>query len=134
MNPLMKKALFVAGFVVATLVLPMIVLLIFVDASMNISAYFIVYGLIIFSILGYVIVSVRNMEKKLEDTLDEIKMQNAAIAHKLTNFDGVQQSNNAKVVTDGATIKSTANIPLNPAEPLVAPTKKVTADEFNDFK
>lgn len=134
MNPLMKKALFVAGFVAATLVLPMIVLLIFVDASMNISAYFIVYGLIIFSILGYVIVSVRNMEKKLEDTLDEIKMQNAAIAHKLTNFDGVQQSNNAKVVTDGATIKSTANIPLNPAEPLVAPTKKVTADEFNDFK
>ena len=134
MNPMLKKALLVAAFVLATLIVPMFILLIFVDASMNISAYFIVYGLIIFSILGYVIVSVRNMEKKLEDTLEEIKMQNAAIAHKLTNYDVGQQSYDAKAVTDGASIKSTASIPLNPAEPLVAPTQKVTADEFNDFK
>ena len=131
---MLKKALLVAAFVLATLIVPMFILLIFVDASMNISAYFIVYGLIIFSVLGYVIVSVRNMEKKLEDTLEEIKMQNAAIAHKLTNYDVGHQSNDAKAVTDGASIKSTASIPLNPAEPLVAPTKKVTADEFNDFK
>ena len=134
MNPLMKKALFVVAFVLGTLIIPMIILLIFADATTNFSAYVIVYGLIIFGILGYVVGSVRNMEKKLEETMDEIKMQNAAIAHKLTNYDGGQQSNAAKAVTDSANIKTSASIPLNPAEPLVVPTKKVKVEDFNDFK
>lgn len=140
MNPILKKTLLIAAFVLATLVAPMLFLLIFFDSSTHFSAYVIVYGLIIFSILGYVIISVRNMEKKLEDTMEEIKMQNAAIAHKLTNNENtfnahaVQQGTPSKAVNEGTIKNNSANIPLNPAEPLVMPEKKIADDTFNDFK
>ena len=143
MSFILKKIIFVIAFVLLTLVLPCILLLLFVDSSKSFSIYVITYGVIIFAVLGYIIASVRNMEKKLEETMEEIKMQNAAIAYKLTNVDNelsltpapqqpiVQEVKEEPVV-------DTKNIPLNPAEPLVVPTEKktekVTDDGFDDFK
>ena len=131
MISIIKKIGFVVAFVLVTLVLPCVVLLFFVDAAQNFAAYVITYGVIIFAILGYVIVSVRDMEKKLEETMEEIKMQNAAIAYKLTNAGGdtvaeqmvlknpVSPLADANPVAESST--ATATVPLNPAEPLVIP-------------
>ena len=140
MNSLMKKTIFVVAFVLATLVLPGILLLLFVDAAQSFSIYVIAYGVIIFAILGYIVACVRNMEKKIEETMDEIKMQNAAIAYKLTK--GNVELNNsvgqpASMVTETPVVNK-SNVPLNPAEPLVMPEVKVDAkasdDGFDDFK
>lgn len=143
MSFILKKLIFVIAFVLLTLVLPCVLLLLFVDSANGFSVYVITYGVIIFAVLGYVVASVRNMEKKLEDTMEEIKMQNAAIAYKLTNVDNeiaptpapqqpIVQENKEEPVVD------TSNVPLNPAEPLVMPTEKKTGkvadDGFDDFK
>ncbi len=141
MNSIMKKIIFVIVFVLLTLVLPGFLLLMFVDSSQNFSAYVVTYGVVLFAIFGYIAASVRNMEKKLEETMEEIKMQNAAIAYKLSNSDfelsNAPQQAVAPVVTEEAII-DTASIPLNPAEPLVMPTEKKTEktadDGFDDFK
>lgn len=157
MSSILKKLIFVVVFVLVTLVLPCILLLLFVDAANGFSVYVITYGAIIFAILGYVIASVRSMEKKLEDTMEEIKMQNAAIAYKLTNVDNemapppapqqplVPEVTEVKEIKEEpAPVVDTSNIPLNPAEPLVMPTEKkaekvekvekVADDGFDDFK
>ena len=145
MISVVKKLLFVLAFVLVTLVLPCILLLLFVDASNNFSVYVITYGVIIFAILGYIIASVRGMEKKLEETMEEIKMQNAAIAYKLTNADNEtapppapQQPAAEEVKEEPASAVDTSNIPLNPAEPLVITSEKkaekVADDGFDDFK
>lgn len=141
MNALMKKFVFVIAFVLLTLILPGILLLLFVDASQNFSVYVVAYGVIIFAILGYIVASVRNMDKKIEETMEEIKMQNAAIAYKLTNADneGVPAPVQQPIVNvPEEKVVNTANIPLNPADPLVMPsvkaTPKIPDDGFDDFK
>lgn len=143
MNSILKRLVFVVIFVLATLVLPCVLLLLFVDSANGFSVYVITYGVIIFAVLGYVVAGVRNMEKKLEDTMEEIKMQNAAIAYKLTNVDNeiaptpVPQQPIVQEIKEEPVV-DTSNIPLNPAEPLVMPTEKktgkVTDDGFDDFK
>ena len=147
MNPILKKVLFVIGFVLVTLVLPAVLLLMFVDATEGFSFYVITYGVILFAIFGYVIISVRNMEKKIDETMEEIKMQNAAIAYKLSNSSLAaveeHQSYYTPVVNKEVSVAAevpvdTSNIPLNPAEPLVMPkvkkVVKVSDDGFDDFK
>lgn len=146
MISIIKKIAFVIVFVLITLVLPCVVLLMFIDAAQNFAAYVITYGAIIFAILGYIIVSVHNMEKKLDETMEEIKMQNAAIAYKLTNVDNElavsqvpqQQPIVVPQVTKDEPVVDISNIPLNPAEPLVMPNvkkaEKVADDGFDDFK
>lgn len=143
MNPILKKVLFVVCFILATLVLPAFILLLFVDASQNFAVYVIAFGIIIFAILGYIVSCVREMEKKIESTMDEIKMQNAAIAYKLSNNMNEFSAPVAQPVQPQpeapaqAPAVDTASIPLNPAEPLVAPVKKtvkVADDGFDDFK
>lgn len=141
MNSLLKKIIFIIAFVLLTLILPGVLLLMFVDATQGFSVFVIAYGIIIFAILGYVIASIRDMEKKLEETMEEIKMQNAAIAYKLTNNDS-EPVNAPQQPVINATVEetpvSTTNIPLNPAEPLVMPTQKTVEktvdDGFDDFK
>lgn len=143
MSSILKKLIFVIAFVLLTLVLPCVLLLLFVDSANGFSVYVITYGVIIFAVLGYVVASVRNMEKKLEETMEEIKMQNAAIAYKLTNVDNEIASTPAPQQPIVQEIKEepvvdTSNVPLNPAEPLVMPTekktRKVADDGFDDFK
>lgn len=143
MNAIFKRLLFVIAFVLLTLFLPSIILLMFFDASTSFSVYVIVYGIVIFGIWGYVISSIRNVEKKIDETMNEIKMQNAAIAYKLTNADNqvvpatVQEPKIDAVVKENAI--NTNNIPLNPPDPLVMPEEnkvatKTVDDGFDDFK
>lgn len=144
MNPILKKIIFVIGFILATLVLPAVILLLFVDAAQGFSVYVITFGVIIFGVLGYIVSSVRDMEKKVETTMKEIKMQNAAIAYKLSsNMDelnvAVPQAAAPQVAEPvQQPAPASTNIPLNPSEPLVMPTVKKTVkasdDGFDDFK
>ena len=144
MNPILKKIIFVIGFILATLVLPAVILLSFVDAAQGFSVYVITFGVIIFGVLGYIVSSVRDMEKKVETTMKEIKMQNAAIAYKLSsNMDelnvAVPQAAAPQVAEPvQQPAPASTNIPLNPSEPLVMPTVKKTVkasdDGFDDFK
>ena len=144
MNPIFKKIIFVIGFILATLVLPAVILLLFVDAAQGFSVYVITFGVIIFGVLGYIVSSVREMEKKVETTMEEIKMQNAAIAYKLSN--NMDELNVAVPQAAAPQVAepvqqpapASTNIPLNPSEPLVMPTVKKTVkvsdDGFDDFK
>lgn len=141
MKAILKRLLFIVAFVLFTLFLPGIILLMFFDASTSFSVYVIIYGIVIFGILGYIISSLRNMEKKIYETMDEIKMQNAAIAYKLTNVDNfsnqIPVEQPVAAYTEEKAI-NTSNIPLNPADPLVMPTEKTAQktidDGFDDFK
>ncbi|MGN0525958.1 MAG: hypothetical protein ACI4IF_00810 [Acutalibacteraceae bacterium] len=135
-HAIIKKVIFIVVFVVAALVLPAFIMLHFIDASSYFSVYVVVYGVILFSILGYIIITVRNMENKLKDALEEIKMQNAAIAFKLTgNNAQVDEVSETKVTESTPPVVDTSTIPLNPPDPLVMPENKKKSDEnFDDFQ
>ncbi len=125
----LKKALFVVVFVVVTLTIPALILLLTVDASINFGAYVIVYGVILFSIFGYIIISMHSLSKEIREAVEEMKMQNAAIAYKLTN-NPVQEPTVA-VVDEEA---KTTNVKLNPAEPLKVDGKVVSSETIGDFE
>ena len=132
MNTIAKKIIFVIAFVLVTLVLPAVLLLLFVDATTHLSTYLVVFAVIIFAVMGYVVISVREMNKNLDSALNEIKMQNAAIAYKISN-NGIETDNTV------GTVQNSLNIPLNPESPLVVTKKvqkqnKITDDGFDDFK
>lgn len=141
MNTIAKKIIFVIAFVLVTLVLPAVLLLLFVDATTHLSTYFVVFAVIIFAVLGYVVISVREMNKNLDSALNEIKMQNAAIAYKISN-NGIETDNTVGTVQnvdEEKTEENSLNIPLNPESPLVVTKKvqkqnKITDDGFDDFK
>lgn len=127
----LKKALFVVIFVVAVLIVPSIILLLTVDASSGFGVYVIVFGIILFSIFGYIIASLRSLSKEIKDAVDEMKMQNAAIAYKLTNSptpSAQVENNNVEEVKDNS------NVNLNPAEPLTINGKVVSSESIGDFK
>ena len=141
MNTIAKKIIFVIAFVLVTLVLPAVLLLLFVDATTHLSTYFVVFAVIIFAVMGYVVISVREMNKNLDSALNEIKMQNAAIAYKISN-NGSETDNTVGTVQnvdEEKTEENSLNIPLNPESPLVVTKKvqkqnKITDDGFDDFK
>lgn len=141
MNTIAKKIIFVIAFVLVTLVLPAVLLLLFVDATTHLSTYFVVFAVIIFAVMGYVVISVREMNKNLDSALNEIKMQNAAIAYKISN-NGIETDNTVGTVQnvdEDKTEENSLNIPLNPESPLVVTKKvqkqnKITDDGFDDFK
>lgn len=135
---LLKKILFTAIFVVVTLAVPGLILLMTVDASAEFGAYVIVYGIILFAVFGYMIVSVHSLSKEVNSVLEEIKMQNAAIAYKLTNTavntasdvtPEPQQAKNTEPVND-----TPKNVNLNPAEPLKIDGKVVSSETLGDFE
>ena len=141
MNTIAKKIIFVIAFVLVTLVLPAVLLLLFVDATTHLSTYLVVFAVIIFAVMGYVVISVREMNKNLDSALNEIKMQNAAIAYKISN-NGSETDNTVGTVQnvdEEKTEENSLNIPLNPESPLVVTKKvqkqnKITDDGFDDFK
>lgn len=139
MNPILKRIIFVIAFILLTLIAPAVILLLFVDASQSFSVYVIAFGVIIFAILGYIVSCIRDMQKKIDSTMDEIKMQNAAIAYKISNNSEAfsEPAPVAPVETATAAV-DTSSIPLNPAEPLDMPSVrkavKATDDGFDDFK
>ena len=156
---LRKKLLLVLAFVLVTLVVPAVVLLLFVDALNYFSVYVVAFALILFAILGFIVISLVDMQTTLKKTVEELKMQNAAIAYKLTNVNAdmpvVADATVANINTVSSAIPATdkteatqiiadsTKVNLNPADPLVMPVakkqttpviEKKTDDGFDDFQ
>ena len=147
-----KKILLTIAFVVATLIVPAVLLLLFVDALTSFAAYVVTFGIILFAILGFIVISLVDIQSTLKSTVEELKMQNAAIAYKLTS------SVDASSISDDAASENadgsqqttdTTKVNLNPADPLVMPVvkkkepvvekkepvvEKKTDDGFDDFQ
>lgn len=134
---LVKKLLFTAIFVAVIILVPGLILLLTVDATQDFSVYVVVYGIILFAIFGYIIVSIHSISKEIHDALEEMKMQNAAIAYKLTNSEDKAVAEDNKVTSE-KTVQPVVETPkqktnLNPADPLTI-DGKVVSDNFGDFK
>ncbi|MBE6795042.1 MAG: hypothetical protein E7533_00495 [Ruminococcaceae bacterium] len=140
---MLKKIIFTVIFIIATLVVPAVLLLLFVDAgtTKGYDTFVIVFAVIIFGILGYIVASIRSMEVKFRDTMDEIKRQNAAIAYKITQTP--TELDTAVAGADKTEVEpvkvDTTKVNLNPEEPLAPKVKtktreKVVDDNFDDFK
>lgn len=128
-----KKILFVILFVICALVLPAVILIGFVDSVNYFSVYVITFGVILFAVFGYIIVSIMSMSKELRNAVEEMKKQNAAIAYKLSsaNFeieDDVKPAP-AEVVAEPEAPAKKVN--LNPADDFVA--EAVAAKNSNDI-
>ena len=80
-----KIALIVLGFVAITLGLPLVLLLALVDAN-NFSVYIVVFGAIFFGSIGFLVAMVLKTKADITEQIEEIKVQNAAIAYKLTEM------------------------------------------------
>ena len=132
---MVKKLLFTVAFVAITLLVPGFILLMTVDASENFGAYVIVYGIILFAVFGYMIVSTHALSKEVKNVLEEIKMQNAAIAYKLTNtVSDAKPEEIAEPEAAAEPVKNTSNVNLNPAAPLTIDGKVVSSETFGDFE
>ena len=156
-----KKILLTLAFVLATLVVPAVVLLLFVDALNYFAVYVVAFGLILFGILGFIVISLIDIQSTLKKTVEELKMQNAAIAYKLTNTTAempveavapITEKTEVPQPTNDATkvnlnpVADTTKVNLNPADPLVMPVVKKQApvvepvvekksdDGFDDFQ
>ncbi len=116
MNPTLKKILQTALFVLCTLVVPSIILLLLVDSANNFGVYVTVYAVIVFAILGYIVVSVRSMSKEVYDAVEEMKMQNAAIAYKLTS--GANETIVKEDSVEEKVEEKPKKVNLNPDDPL----------------
>lgn len=145
-----KKILLTIAFVVATLIVPAVLLLLFVDALTSFAAYVVTFGIILFAILGFIVISLVDIQSTLKSTVEELKMQNAAIAYKLSNntdFTPVDESAATIEETEASkssidSPKDTSKVNLNPADPLVMPVvkksapvvEKKTDEVFDDFQ
>ncbi|MBO5897337.1 MAG: hypothetical protein J6Q83_08555 [Clostridia bacterium] len=135
-----KKILFVALFVVCALVLPAVILIGFVDSVNYFSVYVITYGVILFAIFGYIIVSIKNMSKELNNAVEEMKKQNAAIAYKLTSGNFIVEDDIAPAAPVEAESTPVADAPaqkvnLNPADDFVAEAVAAQAKtDIDDFE
>ncbi len=134
-----KKILFVALFIICALILPAVILIGFVDSVNYFSVYVITYGVILFGIFGYIIVSVKSMSKELHDAVEEMKKQNAAIAYKLSSANFEVEDDLEPVVTE-AKAEPEADVPakkvnLNPADDFVAEAVATNANnDIDDFE
>ena len=128
-----KKILFIALFIICALVLPAIVLIGLVDSVNYFSVYVIAYGVILFGIFGYIIVSIRSMSKEHHDAVEEMKKQNAAIAYKLTsgNFDIENDTAYTKAEEKAVEEKPAVKVNLNPADDFVS--EAVASAKNNDI-
>ncbi len=152
---LMKRILFTALYVLIALFLPLTILTIFVDATEKPEVWFIVLGAILFASVGLVLANAVSLRKTFESTLEDIKMQNAAIAFKLTSvfkdnpeaLDALMQ--HASSTSDAEDViepipsfeeenekpaVDTSRVTLNPADPLVFPEPKFTDKKPKDDK
>lgn len=80
-----KLALVVIAFVAITFAIPLVLLLAFVDAN-SISVYIVVFGVMFFGSLGFLLAMILKTKADIKDQIEEIKVQNAAIAYKLTEM------------------------------------------------
>ena len=80
-----KIALFVLIFVLVTMAIPLVLLLAFVDAN-NISVYIVVYGIMFFGSIGFMVAMLFKTKSEIQEQIEELKVQNAAIAFRLTEM------------------------------------------------
>lgn len=109
-----KIALFVLIFVLATMVAPLILLLAFVDAN-SISIYIVVYGVIFFGSIGFMIAMLFKTKDEIQEQIEELKVQNAAIAFRLTEM------------------KKQGSMVQQAPEAKAEPVKEEPKDKFDDF-
>ena len=135
---IVKKILFIALFIVCALVLPSLILIGFVNADTSFSVYVITYGVILFGVFGYIIVSVKSMSKELHDAVEEMKKQNAAIAYKLSsaNFEVLNDTPVAEAEEVAPSEEpSPKKVNLNPADDFVAEAvSSKSNDDIDDFE
>ena len=89
-----KIALITLAFVAITLVAPLLLLLALVDAN-SFSVYIVVFGTMFFGSIGFLFAMLLKTKADIREMVDEIKVQNAAIAFKLTEMKkqgGLQQT------------------------------------------
>ncbi len=141
-----KKILLTIAFVIATLILPIVLLLLFFDAMTSFSVYVVTFGVILFAILGFIVISLIDIQITLKKTVDDLKMQNAAIAYKLTNTPVEMPVEAVESITEKTDspqpVTDTSKVNLNPADPLVMPVvkksapvvEKKTDEGFDDFE
>jgi hypothetical protein len=128
---MIKKLLFTAIFVVGVTIIPGIILLLTVNAQTDFHIYIFVYGIILFFIFGYIIISIHALSKQLSQAMDDLKKQNAAIAHVLLgNHSGTEEADEKP---EEEAPKDTSRVVLNPADPLPAVESKGN-DSFDDFE
>ena len=138
-----KKILGIIIFL-AIVFVPMCLILLFTpDDQFMFDSFVIYFAIVLFSIFGYIIISIRSMSKELHEAVESMKMQNAAIAYKLTNGDKKGKKN--KDVDDDEEEKKEKvdirKVNLNPEVPLVPDkdkkknnkTKKID-DNYDDFR
>ena len=81
----LKIALITLAFVAITLVAPLVILLALVDAN-SFSVYIVVFGTMFFGSIGFLFAMLLKTKADIREMVDEIKVQNAAIAFKLTEM------------------------------------------------
>ncbi len=79
-----KKIIISIVLTLALLIIPGVILLATVDATNDFAAYIVVYGFILFAMFSYLLISVHSLSKEIKNAVEEMKMQNAAIAYKIT--------------------------------------------------
>ncbi len=144
MNSILKKALGVIVFL-ALIFTPAILILLFVfDDIKSYSMLVFYFVIVVFSIWGYLVVSMRNLSKEFKDAVESMKKQNAAIAYKLTkeiDASDMKKSDKDKKSEDEEKI-DVMKVNLNPADPLIPPktkgkknnkNKKID-DNYDDFR
>lgn len=136
----LKYVLFTLGFVAVALVIPLVLLLLFVSSE-NISIYVLVFGIIFFASIGFIMALIISVKKDLLATIEELKVQNAAIAYRLSKVskeevEAMKQVDIPEVQQPSAVGKDSQKVNLNPETPL-EPVKKTTpvkAENFDDFQ
>ena len=109
-----KIALIVLAFVAVTFVLPLVLLLAMIDAN-NLSIYISVFGVMFFGSIGFLFAMLLKTKADIQEQIEEIKVQNAAIAYKLTDMKK----------------HSNASQPVAEAKPIEKPQVKEKFDDFN---
>ena len=146
---LSKRIIFTAVFVVVALIIPLLLLIAFVDSTAHFSVYVLVFGIIIFASFGFILANIISVRKNVEEAMEELKIQNAAIAFKLTSVfkdnpealdELMKQVNSTAPESAPAAQEDSSKVSLNPADPLVMPSSTAKPEPekkpetFGDFE
>ncbi len=134
-----KIILTVVIFVLAALIIPLVLLLLLVSAE-NVSVYVLVFGIIFFASIGLVLALLLSIRKEFFAAMEELKVQNAAIAYRLSKNGkdaGAEPVNTESADSMNKAYSSSVN--LNPETSFdvskVKPEKKAAIEEsFDDFQ
>ncbi len=121
-----KIALITAIFTGITFVAPILVLLVFVSVNDYIgSVYVIVFGTLLFASFGFLFAMILKSKQELSEQLEELKIQNAAIAYKLSEM---------KKSTPVTQTQASKESDLSNSIPKQTKTSKPQEEKFDDFQ